>query len=127
MAASISSGPPVFGGQRGEQLLGRLLLGGAQVGGQPAEPGQQHVQVAHRAEGTAQPAQLGAQAIRPFGVQQRAGGLQRGSHPAHRDAQLVHVLDVGAGACAGVVLQQRAQPGVQGDPDVVHRRVLGVA
>ena len=53
------------------------------------------------------------------GVQQRPGGLQRGPHPPHGDPHLVEVLDVLAGAGAGLVREQRPQPLVERRADVV--------
>jgi hypothetical protein len=73
------------------------------------QPQQQHVQVAHRAERPAEPAQLGPQVVGPGGVQQRLRGLEGGPHPPHGDAHLVEVLDVLPGAGAGLVREQRLQ------------------
>ena len=75
----------------------------------PVQAEQQHVEVAHRAERAAQPTQLRSQVVRPGGVQQRPRGLQRGPHPAYGDPHLVEVLDVLAGAGAGLVREQGPQ------------------
>jgi hypothetical protein len=95
--------------QRHEQHPARVLLVGREARDLPVQPEPQHVQVAHRAERAAQPAQLRPQVVRPGGVQQRPRGLQRGPHPPHGDPHLVEVLDVLAGAGAGLVREQGAQ------------------
>ena len=68
---------------------------------------EQHLAVPHRAESEAQPAELGAEGIDPFRVEQRGEGAQVRAQLAGGDASLVNRLRVAAGADQGVVAKER--------------------
>ena len=66
----------------------------------------QHVEVAHRAERAAEPAELGAERLRRLGVEQVAAGAEERPQAPRRHPQLVQLLWVGAEPRPGIVCEQ---------------------
>jgi hypothetical protein len=122
---------------RGEALAGDQALGDetveqgggdrafvvGEVVGLGAQPVDEHVEIPHRAERAAEPAEFGAQ---PGTVGHTAGRrLEDGSDPPHGHPHLVQVLGVLTGARARLVVQHGQRLGVQCGTDVAADRVLG--
>ena len=97
----------VLGLERAQEAQERALIGGAEQVGIRPQVIDQHVEIAHRAERAAEPAQLGPQRPHPVRVEQRPGGAQDRPHPPGRHPHLVQLLGIGAEPGAGVVADDR--------------------
>ena len=71
----------------------------------------QHVRVACRPEPRAEPAQLCAEALRPFWVDELPRRSEEGSRTASRDAHLMEVFRIGAQPRPGIVVDELATLG----------------
>jgi undecaprenyl-diphosphatase len=84
----------------------------------------EHVEVAHVPERVREPRELGAQRLRPGGIDEVLRAAEQRTQPPRRDSLLVHLLGVAAEADAGVVRQHRVRVHAQPTPELLQRRVL---
>ncbi len=102
-----------------------------ETGGFDTETRREDVEVAHRAEDTAEPAELRPQIVRPGRVEQPAGRTEERPRPTRRDAQLMEALRVDAEPRSRIVREEAAVLRAEraGDPlggRAVGRRVVEV-
>ena len=121
-ARSAARSAVVLGLERAQEHQERALVGAAEQVRIATQVLHQHVEIAHRAERAAEPAQLGPQRAHPIGVEQRPGGAQDRAHPPRRHPHLVQLLRIGAEPGARMVADDRLVLGAQRGGDVLAGR-----